>query len=257
MIGKGKSIGHTSVAIDYARLKDKGEEIDRFHLAGQTGQDIEKEFKLCQDLNSRCTNNTLRFEISPTIPDGQKLTNSQLREISKEFIHGMGLQEHQSISFVHRDREHTHIHIYANRIDFQGKAFDDSFISNRSAHLAEEIAQKHGLTTAREVQIQKLESHKDLKTEIQHRHSVAMQHKPKNMDEYVNLMKANKVDVEVVKSLKTGKVSGLRYTMDGNTFKGSEIARKMSFEGVLKEMNLAVKTVSKTVNIVRNLGHTL
>lgn len=153
--------------------------------------------------------------------------------------------------------EHTHIHVYANRIDFQGKAFDDSFISNRSAHLAEEIAKKHGLTTAREVQVQKLESHKDLKAEIQQRHSVAMQHKPKNMDEYVNLMKGNKVDVEVVKSLKTGKVSGLRYTMDGNTFKGSEIARKMSFEGVLKEMNLAVKAVSKTVNIVRNIAQGL
>lgn len=254
MIGKGKSIKHTSIAVDYARLKEQGEELGRRNLAGETGAEIEKEFKLCQDLNHRCENNTLQFIISPTIEDGKKLKTSDLREIYGDFINKMNLEGNQSIAFVHRDREHTHLHIYANRINFEGKAFDDAFISNRSAHLAEEIAQERGLTTAREVQQNKLESTKDVREEIQKRHAKAMESRPKNMEEYSKLMKGQGVNVDIVKSEKTGKVSGLRFEFEGNTLKGSEVARKMSFEGILKEINQPIKIVSKIVQKGQNLG---
>jgi hypothetical protein len=38
-----------------------------------------------------------------------------------------------------------------NLIDYTGKAYDDQFISNRSAHVVEGIAKDMGLQTAREV----------------------------------------------------------------------------------------------------------
>jgi ERCC4-related helicase len=53
---------------------------------------------------------------------------------------------------VHINTHHKHIHLYVNRIDYSGKAYDDQFISNRSAHVAESIAKVIGLQTAREVQ---------------------------------------------------------------------------------------------------------
>lgn len=249
MIGKGASIAHTTIAVDYARLKDTGEEIGRTHLAGETGPEIAKEFKMCQNLNNRCEKNTLQFILSPTVEEGQKLTNKDLSGIYKDFIKHMGLEDNQSVAFVHRDKAHTHIHIYANRIDFQGKAFDDAFISNRSARIAEVIAQERGMTTAREVQAMNLEGSKTIREEIKHRHSVAMKHKPRDLNDYIELMKANKVEVEVVGS-KTGSISGLRMTFEGQTFKASDIDRKMSFKSIEKEFAQGIApAVAENLNL--------
>jgi len=244
MIGKAKSIKHTSISVDYARLKESGEELDRRHLAGETGEEIAQEFRMCQGLNARCENNTLHIILSPTIEDGQKLSNNDLREIYREYLKRMNLEDNQSIAFVHRDKAHTHIHIYANRINFEGVAYNDSFISNRTAKVAEEIALERGLKTAREVQMQKLISNKDIKEEIKHRHKATMETKPRNLNEYIETMRANKVSVEVVQS-KTGKVSGLRMEFQGYIFKASEVDRKLSFENLMKEINQPIKIVSK------------
>jgi len=71
-----------------------------------------------------------------------------------------------------------------------------------------------------------------------------METKPRNLNEYIETMRANKVSVEVVQS-KTGKVSGLRMEFQGYIFKASEIDRKLSFENLMKEINQPIKIVSK------------
>jgi hypothetical protein len=253
MIGKGKSIAHTSIAVDYARLKENATELDRFHLAGETGPDIEREFRMCQDLNQKCEKNTLQFIISPTVEDGKKLTQSDFREIYRDFIKRMGLEKNQSIAFLHRDKEHAHIHIYANRIGFDGIAYKDNFISNRSAKIAEEIAQQRGLTLARDVQTQRLEQNKEIISEIKYRHEVAMQHRPRDLNDYITLMKANKVNVEVVHS-KTGKISGLRMEFEGHTFKASDIDRSMSYGNLNKQLEQLTQRIIPSVAENLNLG---
>ena len=42
----------------------------------------------------------------------------------------MNLGERQAIAFVHQDKEHKHIHLYVNRIDFNGKAYNDSLYTS-------------------------------------------------------------------------------------------------------------------------------
>ena len=69
----------------------------------------------------------------------------------------MSLENNQSIGFVHKDKEHTHIHIYTNRIGFEGKAYNDSFIGKRSQIAADNVAKELGLTRVREVQQEKFQ----------------------------------------------------------------------------------------------------
>lgn len=61
--------------------------------------------------------------LSPSIDDGKKLSKQELKEITKKFIKAMALKERHAIAFVHTDKEHTHIHLYVNRIGFDGKAY--------------------------------------------------------------------------------------------------------------------------------------
>lgn len=44
----------------------------------------------------------------------------------------MKLQDHQAVTFVHRDKAHTHLHLYVNCINVNGSAYNDSFIEKKS-----------------------------------------------------------------------------------------------------------------------------
>ncbi|MCG2462894.1 relaxase/mobilization nuclease domain-containing protein [Flavobacteriaceae bacterium F89] len=152
MIGKGRSIANTGASIAYGWNKEKDAEIIHSqYLAGNDVGRITEEFKIIQDQNVRCHKNTLSFIISPTPGDGRNLTKEQLGELTQRFLKEMNLGNHQAIAFVHRDKAHTHVHAYVNRIGFDGKAYNDSFIGKRSQLAAENVAKEMGLTTVREV----------------------------------------------------------------------------------------------------------
>ena len=132
MIGKGKSISHTGASMSYGWNQEKDAEVVfKQELFGENPKEITREFKSVQGLNVNCDKNTLSFVLSPTISDGQKLNKKELGQICKEFIEQMKLGDRQAVAFVHQDKAHKHIHLYVNRIDFQGKAYNDGFIGKR------------------------------------------------------------------------------------------------------------------------------
>src|SRR5690606_8390858 len=142
--------------------------------------EITKEFRFIQEQNQNCQKNTLSFVLSPTIEDGRSLRQKELREICERFMKEMNLGERQAIAFVHQNKDHKHIHLYVNRIDFNGKAYNDSFIGKRSQLSAEKVAGEMYLTTVKQVQVEKEINLKDLRSEIKHRHDLVMKdHRPK------------------------------------------------------------------------------
>lgn len=229
MIGKGRSISHTGASMSYGWNQEKDAEVVYSkHLAGETPKEITEEFKIIQEQNARCTNNALSFVLSPTIEDGKKLSAKALKEITEKFLKEMKLQEHQAIGFVHRDQHHTHVHVYVNRIDFNGRAYNDSFIGKRSQQAAERVAEKMGLTTVREVQLERLEQVRNIRQEIKKVHDKIMtEQRPKELDRYIKLMKEN--NVKVVPSInKSNQLQGFRFEYKGHSLKGSEVHRSMS-----------------------------
>ena len=229
MIGKGKSISHTRASMQYGWNQEKDAEVVYSkHMAGETPKEITEEFKIIQEQNTRCTNNTLSFVLSPTIEEGKKLSAKSLGEITEKFLKEMKLQEHQAIGFVHRDQQHTHVHLYVNRIDFNGRAYNDSFIGKKSQQAAENVAREMGLTTAREVQQEKLDRIKLIRFEIKQVHEKVMaEYRPKDLDRYIRLMEEK--DIKVVPSInKSNQLQGFRFEYKEHSLKGSEVHRSMS-----------------------------
>ena len=267
MIGKGKSISHTRASMSYGWNQEKDAEIVfKEFLHGDSPAEITKEFKMLQDQNYHCTKNTLSFVISPTIEDGRRLEKKELQAITKRFMHEMKLGERQAIAFVHQDKEHKHIHLYVNRIDFKGVAYNDSFIGKRSQQAAEKVAEHMGLTTVKQIQFEKELNLIEIRMEIKRRHDLTMkQFQPKSFDAYVKAMEAN--GVKVIPTInKQNKLQGFRFEFDGHNLKGSEVHRNMSMgnigkemsgiqgKSILKDNNASIKLAGKVVDLTPNLA---
>jgi len=222
MIGKGQSITHTGASISYGWNQEKDAEVVfSQHIAGDITAHITEEFKIIQDQNVRCHKNTLSFILSPTQEDGRKLSKEQLGEMTQKFIQEMKLTAHQAVAFVHRDKAHTHVHAYVNRIGFDGKAYNDSFIGKRSQVAAESVAKQMGLTTVKEVQQEKNITLQPIRLEIKNIHQKVMENeRPKNLEDYIKAMKQQ--NVQVIPTInKANKLQGFRLEYKGYNLKAS------------------------------------
>ncbi|MFK7811877.1 MAG: relaxase/mobilization nuclease domain-containing protein [Maribacter sp.] len=260
MIGKGQSISHTSASMSYGWNQEKNAEVVfRQHLVGVNPNEITMEFKRIQTLNTDCKRNTLSFILSPTIKDGKRLKNKDLEKIVSKFMKQMKLKDRQSIAFVHRDKSHTHVHLYVNRIDFKGKAYNDSFVGKRSQHAAEMVAQELKLTTVKQVQFEREFDTRRIRIEIKRRHELILeQDKPQNFSEYVKGMASK--DITVTPSInKQGGLQGFRFKFKGQDFKGSEVHRSMSMGNIGKHIvqNASFEKLVSPENTIRLLEKTL
>tara|TARA_R110000765_G_scaffold250640_2_gene352148 strand:+ start:196 stop:1065 length:870 start_codon:yes stop_codon:yes gene_type:complete len=260
MIGKGTSISHTGTSIDYGWNQEKDAEIVfSQHLAGNSPREITEEFKLIQEENIRCQKNTLSFILSPTQEDGKNLTKEQLGELTQRFVKEMQLMERQAIAFVHRDKEHMHVHLYVNRIGFDGKAYNDSFIGKRSQLAAENVAKEMGLTTVKEVQLEKELDSTKVRLEIKDIHQRIMEtERPKTLDSYIKAMKERNVEVTPTIN-RANKLQGFRFQYEGHNFKASEVHRSMSGGRIMAQLSQN-KGIAKPIMVdksVQLLGKTL
>lgn len=243
MIAKAKSITHGGAGINYALKKDEAEIIEKRFVIGNTGAEIKEEFRMFQNLNSRAENNDLSLVLSPEPKDGRKLSNSDFRNISEDFLKKMKLEDHQAIIIKHKDRDHTHLHLFVNRIDSRGKAYKDNFISKKSQTKADEVARERGLTRAKVVESYNKEMTKDIKKQIFEKHKTALKHRPKNFQHYQDLMQSS--GVKVLPTInKSNKLQGFRVEHQGFNFKATEAHRTMS----LSKLGVKANTIGQDHN---------
>lgn len=267
MIGKGKAIEHTAESMAYGWNQEKNAEVVfSQHLAGENPQQITEEFSLIQEQNARCQKNTLSFVLSPTREEGRHMTKEELKEMTQLFIKEMNLKEHQAIAFVHRDKAHTHVHLYVNRIGFDGNAYKDNFIGKRSQQAAEHVAKEMGLTTVKEVQLKKELGTLPVRHEIKKIHQKVMEsQRPKILDGYIQAMKAQKV--KVIPSINKAKqLQGFRFEYQGHNFKGSDVHRSMSGGKLMGQLSphlgkgkpmpadKSIQVLGKTLELSTNLA---
>jgi hypothetical protein len=206
-------------------------------IDSDTPADILREFEMVNQHNYRCKNKYMRYEIGIAPQDIDKLKPEDMSKIARMFAEKMGLQNHQWIACTHKDTGKPHIHLIANRIGVDSKVFDTTFMSNRSAKIAEEISREMGLTIANEVHKQK--QHQEVYT-----NPARQQAKDKLQQIAYFELRNNKalkgflyglehkgIGIEPVKN-KQGKTYGIRFSYEGQTFKASEIGRELGFHSL-------------------------
>ena len=246
MIAKCKAIAHGGNALEYVFREGKLGRILALHnLCSETPKEIHEEMRLIGDYNSRCKNKFLRIEIGIAPQDEPRMTFKILNRLALLFAKQMGLDDHQWVAVTHKDTDNLHIHIIANRISLGGQVYDTTFVSNRAARVAEELSRKYGLTIANEVHSarphRKAQANPARERTKQQVRSICYalleKHKGKGLSGhsmFLYELYRSGVEIDRLKN-KQGKVYGLKFTYDGQSFKASEIGREFGYHTLPKQ----------------------
>lgn len=251
MIAKCKAIAHGKTALEY--IFREGKLQTRLYsnlLCTNSPEDIFEEMKLISTGNSRCRNRFLRIEVGIAPQDEKRLSTAQLRCLVVEFAERMGLKEHQWVAVTHKDTDNLHIHIIANRMDFEGRVYDTTFVSNKASRIAEELSRKYGLTIAKEVKAQRRYIKSQAKTEREQAkeqvrgiaYRLLEKHLLQRVSGYAMFryeLNQQGIKIEELKN-KGGRTYGLRFHYEGYVFKASEVGREFGYHSLLKQFNLTV-----------------
>ncbi|WP_333854647.1 relaxase/mobilization nuclease domain-containing protein [Epilithonimonas sp.] len=243
MTASAKSVKGSTKSIDYLIEERKGYELERNLIYGDNSKEIMESFRMQQISNVECDKKFFTAYISPDPKDGQKLSDKELREISHDFMRGIGVNPEKQayLAVVHTEKNHKHIHLLINRIDDKNKAIKDNFSVLKAQNTAHKIAKERGLISARDIMNKNIdksiEKTQEIKSKIYEAHNNVMKIKPQTISKYMEYMKALGHEIKPTLN-KNGEVQGFKVNdkKSGLEFKMSEIKREMSANNLSKEL---------------------
>lgn len=128
--------------------------IDNCFLA-RNKSDVDRVFNEFLDLNTKVRKPVFTVSINPSDEDLEHLTDDELLQIARDYMHQMGYGRQPAVIFKHRDIERTHLHIVSIRVDRNGNKIDDKFDKTKSSKIRREIEIKYNLTQAQKIKRKK------------------------------------------------------------------------------------------------------
>ena len=117
---------------------------ERQNLTGKS-----KTLQSLADRNLRTKRNSVHISLSFAKAD--QLDANQLREITKDYLKGIGFGDQPAYIYRHQDTDHDHIHIVTTNITREGKRINDSFVgATKSETTRKEIEERYDLVKAEE-----------------------------------------------------------------------------------------------------------
>ena len=129
--------------LQYALADGKKASVIDSNMASSTPRAIAREMGAIRRLRPTLGKAVMHTSLSAA--PGERLTDEQWREITRQYLDGMGFADSQYIAVRHGDTEHDHIHIVANRITMSGDVVSDSQDWRRQESIMREIERAHGL----------------------------------------------------------------------------------------------------------------
>ena len=192
----------------------------------------------------------LHISINPHPED--KLSDSQLSDIAREYMQKLGYGDQPYLVYKHEDINRHHIHIVGLRVDENGKPLNDRFEHRRSKQITRELEQKYNLYPAeRKARTERPELKKvdytagDVKHQIGNAVKAACYgYRFQSFGEYKALLSTYNICAEEVKGEVNGKpYQGIVYSATndkgekaGNPVKASRIGKSVGYEAVQRRM---------------------
>ena len=179
------------------------------------------------------------------------LTDTELQDISREYLEKLGFGNQPYLVFKHEDIDRHHLHIVTVNVDENGKRLNRDFLYRRSDRIRRELEQKYGLHPAEhknvrlENPLRKVDtSVGDVKKQAGNIvKAISGQYRFQTMGEYRALLSLYNMTVEEAHGNVRGReYHGLVYSVTddkgnkvGNPFKSSLFGKSVGYEAVQKK----------------------
>ncbi|MEI9954789.1 MAG: relaxase/mobilization nuclease domain-containing protein [Ferruginibacter sp.] len=124
-------------------MKDRAE-ILCFNQCFGNQKELIQQFNEVRQLNSKVSKPVLHITLS--LVPGEHLSKEKLMEICGDCAKDMGFENNQYVAIHHKDTNHQHLHIVANRIGFDKLTVSDSNNFQKIAAFCRKTEIKFGLT---------------------------------------------------------------------------------------------------------------
>jgi hypothetical protein len=195
---------------------------------------IVESFKQQAELNSKISKPVYHISLSFSAKDKEFLSNELMADIAKQYMSRMKIFNTQFLIARHFDKEHPHIHLVINRVDYHGKTISDKNDRIRSEKICKELTRKHCLYFAKgkeQVKVNRLHEPDKTKYEI---YDALKMHISKCSDwsELIEILRQVGIQVDFKTKGNTMEIQGVRFTKGGLTFNGSKVDRQFSFSKI-------------------------
>jgi len=209
-------------------------------VSEESAAEMISDFNLGRAVNPKLGYPVWHTSLSFNPADAALLDSAKMQKIAEGYLQKMGLDKTQYVIVRHHDQPNNqHLHIIANRVGYDSKTIDDGRNFYRSKLVLQELIAEYGLTPIQgqrpELQHPErlrgtdLARHEMLTTVNQ---AVAAETQRSHL---LAALRAAGIGVEE-RFDKAGKATGISFEKDGYKFKGSELGRHLSSEGINKQL---------------------
>lgn len=254
MIGKTKTGKGFKGVVYYCLQKEKNAEVlDLNGLSHSDAKGLIREFNVIRNENQNISKPVWHSSLSFSNED--KMTNQKMIEIANRFMEKAGFTKdnNQFVIIKHNDKGHTHCHIIANRVGFDGNAISDYYCKTKSVQWAKQIEKEYSLTIVQEKSrkrmIEETLSKSNDPAVIQLKETINKVLRQPGINTLSNLAQnllLQGVDMQIFRYAKTGIEYGVSFTMEGKTYKGSDIGKQFRIKELSTNLSPTLK-IAKTV----------
>ena len=230
MIAKITQGSNFKGVINYVLNREEAEIVEAIGIRYNNKSATINSFEIQSKLNS-IAKPVAHISLNFSSKDREKLTTSKMREIAHDYLGKMGYSNTQVLIVRHSDREHPHIHMILNRIDFDGKRISDQNERIRNVKICKELSLKHSLYIANgkeNVKRHRLREPDKIKYEI-YDSIKSVVSRCSNWTEFELKLRLSGITMEF--KMKSGTLfpQGVRFAKDGYVFNCSKIDRSFRF----------------------------
>lgn len=111
-------------------------------------QTMADSFIMLAELSLRTKKPVAHFILAFSPHDTMRINNHMLERLVCDYLKRMGYADNQFVAFRHYDKEHPHVHIVVNRVNFKGKCTKDSHEKDKNIKVCKDLTRGYGLYMA-------------------------------------------------------------------------------------------------------------
>lgn len=207
-------------------------------------QTITDSFVMHAGLSSRTKMPVAHFVLAFSPHDAPHINNAMLGQLVNEYLQRMGYDDNQFVAFRHYDKEHPHVHVIVNRINFKGKCTKDSHEKDKNVKVCKNLTRKFGLFIASgkdAVKGQRLRSMDAIRYQMMHavKESLLVSN---NWKDFENELAKLGIRLRFRYNIMTNGIEGISFTIDKDKV-GNRMRHDISFSGKQLDASLTLSHI--------------